>query len=398
MNPFQQRYERFTQALNKNYSGNHADHIQSKSGAIFQDKPFTDEYKTIYGIAGWGQTIAQVVTFATTAGLGVFALQHIIPADWGLYVALPIALLFAAGVEAVKRSTLAIAAKHLLKYKSFGFAGIASALVMCVSIAAALYGAKELPGVFYPKPERITEGATVAALTADIDRVQADIQRIQSGLTDGKNWIAENRTLPRLQKERAALVARRDQAAKDAEGRADALHAESIADRAAKVERMQRYSVAAAIIAEVVFLLCAGFSMYYLWRAFAESESESEAVKDSKPDPSTAPQVAPGATITPKTATVFPPPAYNGTSVINEARRPIGFHVSRESDAAPNPSVINATVSADHFNKECAHCGSPFYAKVGWQRFCKEDCKLAYHEAKHGQPFNKSKFRKKATS
>lgn len=390
MNPFEAKFRKFTESLQKNYSGNHADHIQSKSGAIFQDKPFTAEYKTIYGIAGWGQTIAQVVTFATTAGLGVFALQHIIPADWGLYVALPIALLFAAGVEAVKRSTLAIAAKHLLKYKSFGFAGIAAGLVMCVSIAAALYGAKELPGVFYPKPERITEGATVAALTADIDRVQADIQRIQSGLSDRKNWIAENRTLPRLQKERAALVARRDQAAKDAEGRADALHAESIADRAAKVDRMQTYSVAAAIIAEVVFLLCAGFSMYFLWRAFAESESESEAAKDSKPDPATAPQVAPGATITPKTATVFPPPAYNGASITNEARRPIGFDYANRNARAHTENVYTQTVAPTN-QRLCDHCGTAYVYGHARQRYCSNFCRIAAWEGRTGRVLKKQK-------
>lgn len=396
MNPFEAKFRKFTESLQKNYSGNHAEAISTKSGAIFKDKPFTEEYRTVYAVTGWGQILAQVVTFATTAGLGVFALQHIIPADWGLWVAAPLALLFAVGVEAIKRSTLAIAAKHLLKYKSFGFAGIVAALVMCVSIAAALFGAKELPGVFYPEPKRSTDPAAVAAISADLDRVQADIQRLQSGLSADRNWVAENRTLPKLQKERAALAARRDDAMKAAEGRADAAHLEAVAQRAAKVDRMQTYSVAAAIIAELVFLACTWFMLYYLWRAFAEMESEQEAAEVAVEGAAAVPI---GKTAAPITQA---PPAYNGheiapppgaTPITNE-RRPIGFFQS-----ATNATVTNATVT-NHMNKECAHCGTPFTAKVDWQKFCRESCKLAYHEAKHGQPFEpgKSRYKKKAVS
>lgn len=60
-------------------------------------------------------------------------------------------------------------------------------------------------------------------------------------------------------------------------------------------------------------------------------------------------------------------------------------------------SVNNATVNTDHFNKECAHCGTPFYAKVAWQKYCREQCKLDAHEAKHGARFEPSKAKYKKT-
>lgn len=59
------------------------------------------------------------------------------------------------------------------------------------------------------------------------------------------------------------------------------------------------------------------------------------------------------------------------------------------------PSVNNATVTTDHFNKSCAHCGRPFYAKVNWQKYCQEQCKLDAHEAKHGVRFEPKKYHKK---
>lgn len=259
MNPFERKFNEFAQTLGAKNAQGHAEHIAATSSATFRDKPFTEEYQGIYKISLWGQSLAQVVTYATTAGLGVFALQHIIPVSWSIYVAVPLALLFAFGVERVKRSTLAIASKHLLKYKTFGFVGIVAALVMCVSIAAALYGAKELPGVIYPKPARTVDAASVELLTTDIAKVQTDIDRTTAALSGGKNWIAENRTLPQLQKERAALIEKRDAAQKDIAARGDTDHAEALADRDAKVQKMQVYAVGAAIVAELIFLFCTGF-------------------------------------------------------------------------------------------------------------------------------------------
>jgi len=61
----------------------------------------------------------------------LFALQHVIPSGRGIYVAVPLALLFAYGVESLKRSTLAIASKHLIEVTGLlSFVGIVAALVI----------------------------------------------------------------------------------------------------------------------------------------------------------------------------------------------------------------------------------------------------------------------------
>ncbi len=393
MNPFDAKFRTFSENLTKKNADGNAQDIGAKSGEVFKDKPFSQEYHGVYKIAQWGQSLAQVVTFATTAALGCYVFQHIVPTSWGIYIAVPLGLLFAYGAEKAKRSTLAIASKHILKYKQFGFIGFIAALAMLVSIAAALFGSKELPGLVYPMPAREVDAATAAALTSDIARVQADIDRIQGNLKGEKNWIAENRTLPKLQKERAALVERRDAATGAALGRGDALHAEALADRAAKVDKMQTYSIGAAIVAELIFLLCTIFIFYFLFRHFAETEAGAA-------DSSEAATVGQSATVGATLAQPFSSNGHhattaNGAAIQNEVRRPIGFVYGLARD---NATVTNATVTTDHFNKNCAHCAAPFYAKVAWQKFCKQDCKMAFHEAKHGQPFDrgKSRFKKKA--
>lgn len=52
------------------------------------------------------------------------------------------------------------------------------------------------------------------------------------------------------------------------------------------------------------------------------------------------------------------------------------------------------TAQADPFVKNCEQCGAQFRARVAWQRFCSERCKLDYHEAKTGRRFNAAEYHK----
>lgn len=384
MNPFERKFKEFAQNLTaKNAEGNAA-HIAAKSGDIFADKPFTQEFHTVYKVAQWGQTVAQVVTYCTSAALGVFALTHIIPLWWGVWVAVPLGLLFAFGVEKTKRVTLAIASKHLLKYKTFGFVGFVALLTLCVSIAAALYGAKELPGVVYPTPTRSTDPAAVMALTADIDRVQSDIDRIQTTLRSEKNWVAENRTLPKLQKERAALVERRDAATTTAQGRGDADHAEALADRAAKVDKMQTYSVGAAIVAELVFLLCTGFIFYFLFRHFAETNHDATDGGDTPEtgNPATTPTIVPQ-------SNRYSVGTTNGLPIQNAARPPIGFVYANRNAPARTQPVETQNVQGNQ--RLCEHCQTAYTYGHARQRYCKEGCRVAAWEGRTGKTLKRQR-------
>lgn len=371
-NPFDGKFKAFATALSAKNAQDHADDTGGKSAEVFRDKPFSEEYRTLYAVANVGQLLSQIVTYLTTAALGVFALTHVIPLWWGIYLAVPLALAFAFGVERVKRSSLAIAAKHLLKYRTFGFVGIAAALVMCVSIAAALYGAKELPGVVYPAPKRAANPAAAAALIADIDRIQSDIDRLQAGLKSGANWIAENRTLPKLQAQRAALVERRDAATAASERRADTDHAEALADRAAKVDKMQVYSIAAAVVAELVFLLCTVFVYYYLFRHFAEQQATKEQDTWSTLRSEAVPPFFQNRTTT---ATV------NGHRLPHdEPKRPIGFTYGKRN----TENVVGN-------QRACAHCGNAYTYGHARQKYCCEACRVAAWESRTGRPLQKQR-------
>jgi hypothetical protein len=259
-NPFERKFTQFASKIAHLGAKNEAESLNSKAGEIFRDKPFTEEFRGVFKVANVGQTVSQVVTFCATGALGVFALSHIIPSGLGIYLAIPVAVLFAFGVEKIKRSTLATSAKYYLKYDGqLGAVGAVAVAVMCVSIGAALYGAKELPAVVYPEPKKETDGATAAQLSGDIERVQKDIERTAEKLSQTPGWSGRSTTLTRLQNERSRLILARTAAESMAQERGDQEHVEAVQARAEKVGKLQVYSVAVAAIAELIFLLCTVF-------------------------------------------------------------------------------------------------------------------------------------------
>ena len=115
---------------------------------------------------------------------------------------------------------------------------------------------------------------------------------------------------------------------------------------------------------------------------------------DWKPRRVTLPAVPPGP--------LEPPANGNGKHNGNGYTvKPFALDVERLSrtgdagEAPADPSVNNATVTQGGFAKDCAHCGKAFTAKVNWQKFCSEACKLDHHEAKHGAKFNPKQYRKR---
>lgn len=90
----------------------------------------------------------------------------------------------------------------------------------------------------------------------------------------------------------------------------------------------------------------------------------------------------------------------------------VSFTVPAEEEApalAFNPEALryaparnNATVTTQgeeapdsQFSKVCENCKTPFFARVAWQRYCSEKCKLDYHERKRGRRFNPKQYRRR---
>jgi len=66
-NPFDGKFTAFSAKLTAKNEESHAANVAAKSGEVFEDKPFSVEYRTVYRVAQVGQSFSQVITFTTTA-------------------------------------------------------------------------------------------------------------------------------------------------------------------------------------------------------------------------------------------------------------------------------------------------------------------------------------------
>jgi hypothetical protein len=221
-------------------------------------------------------------------------------------------------------------------------------------------------------------------LTSDIDRVQADIDRLQGNLRSGKNWIAENRTLPKLQTQRAELVEKREVATKDAAGRGEADHLEALADRQEKVDKMQVYAVGAAIVAELIFLLCTAFILYYLFRHYAEVNHDQGSDQDAPQAPGVQVEVTPG--------------ILNGKPVASNLRAdsngvrytiPAPFTRARTDDFRRGENPGSTIIVGDN-RRTCEHCKTPYLYKHAKQKFCSDGCRIASWETQSGKKLKRT--------
>ena len=363
-NPFERKFTQFASNLTQLGVNHEAEHLTKTAGDIYRDKPFTEEFRAIFTVAKVGQTISQVVTFCATAALGVFALSHIIPGSMGIYLAIPVAILFAFGVEKVKRSTLTTAAKFHLKYGKVGAVGAVAIVVMLVSIAAALYGAKELPAVIYPEPKKEVSGASVAQLTTEIDRVQKDIERTAERLNQTPGWSGRSATLTRLQTERARLISERTAAENRAQEVGNDEHIEAVQARAEKVDKLQVYSVSVAVISELIFAICTAFILYYLFRQFAESQPEEKQQEQT--------------IIVEQPVEMPAKPAINGRTFVAN----LAVNDNR------NENRLTKIVMG---NRKCAHCEQNYDYRHAKQKYCSDECRIEAWQLRTGSAVKKGR-------
>lgn len=349
-NPFEHKFKQFSAGLAAETTADKVAETAAQANAVFQDKPFSVEYRPLFAVARIGRALAQIVTFTATAGIAAFVVLQVAPhGNIGYYIAVPVALLFALGVEQVKWRALAIAAKQIFKYHTLGVAGLVAVLGVCVSIFLAIVGARELPEIVHPAPMRpAADAAQVAAIDAGIERVQADISRLQNS----KSWTTQNRTIPRLMRERAALVERRTEAVKTAQDAAGQAYSEAQDRRTETVHRMRSYCIAAAIAGETVFLLCGLFILYYLFRQFAETNA-----KEGQPG-----------TLEHRSNGV---PAQGVRYTVNLSAAERVTKIVNESEA------------------RCEHCGNTYLRNHKKQKFCGEACRVASWEKRTGAKLQK---------
>lgn len=408
-NPFDANIAETLEAQRAALEAAHSARLDEKASKSFQDEPFSTEWSGVYSTAIIGQSLSQLVTFIGTATIVAYILQSVIPTAVGAILAVIIGCLVAFGVERVKRATLRIAAKHLLKYKKIGFGlGIVIAVLMSVSIAASIYGAIELPQMTLSAIDSAKGGTTPLSSGKHSETLQKDVDALQNEITaaeqkragkSGWQYAVAGKNIARLQNQRAKLIDRRDATA-ESEGAKEAETTKTTSsERASLIAKMQTYTVSISVFFELVFLCCTLFILYYQFRHYTDITkggatlgavdnsalySQTSGVQDNGISQNTAFSA-------PTTPPIVP-------------RNPIGFRMAqRDADAlrdalrdgvstaleSPETEAVDLPQKSDKkwVVLECANvtCGKEFERKTTFQKYCCENCRVENWERSTGK-------------
>jgi hypothetical protein len=247
-----------------------------------------------------------------------------------------------------------------------------------------------------PPPALISADTLTAPVRTQIAAIDEQIADAKKSTWKGKVTTRAQRTIDRLTRAKEALLTEQIRQQQRADSRNDATETEHTATTEANASGFAAFT----LCCEVLLIACLWFLQYYDFRSFAEYCAKPTA---KKPDAIGFNVAQPAAF----SANGHDNGHGKGTLPANEARRPIGFN--RPPDEAnemryrarDNAMSYDATAAApevlevDKSLKPCAQCGTLFRYRTTWQKFCTNDCKLAYHEAKHGRKFDPT-YKKKS--
>lgn len=78
-NPFERKFKQFAASLDASSTADKVNQTATEAQAVYQDKPFSVEYRPLFAVARIGRTLAQVVTFTATAGIAAFVILQVAP-------------------------------------------------------------------------------------------------------------------------------------------------------------------------------------------------------------------------------------------------------------------------------------------------------------------------------
>lgn len=294
-------------------------------------------------------------------------------------------LITISGLSALELSKREISGRFfgsIFQYRKFS-PGLALAIVglMAISTAASYFGAKRAVVELTPPPITTSADSLTAPLRAQVADLDQQIKQARATKWNGKTTAAAQRTIEKLSGAKALILAEITRQQQRTDGHNDSALAEHTSALKINAAGFGLFTATC----EILLVLCLFYLEYFDYRSFVERCANPENEAQRQP---TAPGIGYHFN---GTSTAQPATSSNGLPH-NETRRPIGFFQQG------NGSVNNATVSEpakSPFVKNCAHCEKEFLAKVMWQKFCSEGCKLDHHEAKHGQRFDPA-YKKKS--
>ena len=252
--------------------------LANKANELFKDKTFADEYKTVYTGAKIIKVATNLVSFFTAFFAALYVLQMIV----GYHIALFASFLICGCLEVLKNSLWLSTTKNKLRYNKIGVGLFFLVTISFFSLGASVFGAYVMldeigttQSANYTKQDSIIINE-FNALNAQI----AANNSTQTNLASGANLLSSTnkRTLSDMQKANTLLQARKDTLSKEIaaiNNRLDTKQKQLSSSQNDKLSSTRLYLVCTSIIAEVLYLACSIFVLFYLYRVFVDTNQES---------------------------------------------------------------------------------------------------------------------------
>jgi hypothetical protein len=266
--------------------------LAAAAADIFADKPYDKEYSSVYVLTRILSAAAGAVSFFTA----LFALQFLLSYIVGNVVSWGGAVLFCGVLEFLKFLLWKRVVKTRLRYKKTAIGGLTVLFFLhLLSLATSLLGAFLIPS--NGAAAVASEGANTAArYHSQIAQVDGQMGEIDKQITaflphvtapNGKKSSSTAAQIAALRTQKDALLAQKKELAAGAEtaAAADAHAAAAVAvDTASKLYTTQILCVILALVFELVYIACALFGFYYLFRAFIDyvADGQSAPIADGE--------------------------------------------------------------------------------------------------------------------
>lgn len=389
-NPFSEHFQKF---------GNTRlfDRLQNK----FTPKPYYYQYRTLRAVVLGASFIFHILSAATAAALVFLFIGKLIPSP-GLAAVVTLAALVA--LEMAKRETSGRFFHDHLQYGKFSPGLLAVVLgLSAASIAASYFGAEKAVRELTPPPALVSADTVTAPIRTQLATIDGQINDAKKNTWKGKVTTRAQRTIDRLTRQKEALVNEMIRQQTRTDTRNDATETAHATTTEANAQGFALFT----LCSEILLIVCLWYLQFYDFRSFAEYCAKP-AVK--KPDAIGFNHISQPAAFS-ANGNGSANGHHSAGNVANVGtfaqgeneepeRRPIGFHRPadegngmryRARDNGMSYAASNATpevLEVDKSLKPCTQCGTLFRYRTTWQKFCSPDCKLAWHEAKHGRKFD----------
>lgn len=369
---------------NKNfeiYKGKVHSLLAKAASNLFKDKYFHEEFKGVFLFSVALKIVSSMISFCT----GVFAVHIATRLFFGYYPSFLFAVAVGFCIEGIKTFLWRINSKWTLKYKQVS-KGIVFVLVSlhCVSFAFSAYGGWMIPTfideIKTETPVLVQNDSALTALYSSLGEINTQIE-VNSGEVAK---TTSNRTKRDLSANVSLLLEQRNfkeneisQIKENQRLENEAAKQEQMAKTQALIlEQQNEISTAriscliASIFFELLFIVCACFGVYYLFRFEIDQTAENqEPGNPTKPKESVSNSDNPPSRQQPEKA----------PEILEEKTTPkpnvIGFH-NRRLDSEKN-GVIKCALE---------DCTATFERKPHNKKFCSDECRqFAYHGRKYTQ-------------